>query len=64
MPSFCYTNHILYRFSISEMNFSAIPELVFMSGTTETVLIGFLDETFVAFWAGTDYQCTYFCFLV
>lgn len=51
-------------FSISEMRLSAIPELVFMPSAAETLLIGFLDETVVAFRPGTDYPCAYFGFLV
>lgn len=46
------------------MRLSAVPELVFVPSAAETLLIGFLDETFIAFRSGTDYPCAYFGFLV
>jgi hypothetical protein len=46
------------------MRLSAVPELVFVPSAAETLLIGFLDETFIAFRSGTDYLCAYFGFPV
>lgn len=46
------------------MRLSAIPELVFMPSAAEALLIGFLDETVIAFRSGTDYLCADYGFLV
>ena len=46
------------------MCLSAIPELVFMPSAAETLLIGFLDETLIAFRTGANYLCADFRFFV
>ena len=46
------------------MRLSAVPKPVFMPSAAETLLIGFLDETLIAFRTGTYYPCADFCFLV
>lgn len=55
---------MLYGFSIAEMRFPAVPKLILMFSTAETMLIGFLDESVTTFRPGTNYLGSDFGFLV